>query len=183
MRIQELKERIDFWRKEDRIGPDMPLTHWKLYFKSTMLRLCKEKFAYFDESAEFRPGAYAIVCSKIRIGKGVVIRPGTILHAHPGENGPGITIEDNVAIAYGVKIFLANHRYDDPDVPILFQGYSEPREAILKKGCWVGANTVITKGVVIGENSVVGAGSIVTEDIPDRVMAAGVPARVIKKIV
>ena len=47
---------------------------------------------------------------------------------------------------------------------------------------WIGGNTVILPGVHIGSNTVIGAGSVVTKDIPDWVVAAGNPCRVIKKI-
>ena len=47
---------------------------------------------------------------------------------------------------------------------------------------WIGAGVVITKGVTIGDNSVVAAGAVVTHDIPANVIAAGVPAKVIKEI-
>jgi acetyltransferase-like isoleucine patch superfamily enzyme len=55
-------------------------------------------------------------------------------------------------------------------------------EVMLKKNCRIGSHTVILPGVTIGENSIVGAGSLVNKDIPDNVVAMGVPARVIKKI-
>jgi hypothetical protein len=35
----EIRDRINFWRNADRIGPDILLTHWRLYFKSTMRSL------------------------------------------------------------------------------------------------------------------------------------------------
>lgn len=47
---------------------------------------------------------------------------------------------------------------------------------------WIGGNTVICPGVRIGSNTVIGAGSVVTKDIPDWVIAAGNPCRVIRKI-
>ena len=46
----------------------------------------------------------------------------------------------------------------------------------------IGGNTVILPGVHIGSNTVIGAGSVVTKDIPDWVVAAGNPCRMIKKI-
>ena len=47
---------------------------------------------------------------------------------------------------------------------------------------WVGANVVINPGVHIGNNVVIGSGAVVTRDIPDDVVAAGNPCRVIRKI-
>jgi len=52
----------------------------------------------------------------------------------------------------------------------------------LKKGCRIGTHSVIMPGVTIGENSIVGAFSYVNEDIPDNVIAFGVPAKVIRAL-
>ncbi len=52
----------------------------------------------------------------------------------------------------------------------------------LKKNCKIGSHSVIMPGVTVGENSVVGACSFVTCDVPDNLIAAGVPATVIKEI-
>ncbi|MCE7886073.1 MAG: acyltransferase [Alphaproteobacteria bacterium PRO2] len=47
---------------------------------------------------------------------------------------------------------------------------------------WLAANVTILSGVKIGEGAMIAAGAVVTEDIPANVMAAGVPARVIKPL-
>ena len=47
---------------------------------------------------------------------------------------------------------------------------------------WIGAGVIVTKGVTIGDNSVIAAGAVVTHDIPSNVIAAGVPARILKEI-
>jgi acetyltransferase-like isoleucine patch superfamily enzyme len=52
---------------------------------------------------------------------------------------------------------------------------------ILKKGACVGSHSVVMPGVTIGENSIVGAFSFVNKDIPENVIALGVPAKVVKK--
>ena len=52
----------------------------------------------------------------------------------------------------------------------------------LKKNCKIGSHTVVMPGVTVGENSIVGACSFVNSDIPDNVVAAGVPAKVIREI-
>ena len=53
---------------------------------------------------------------------------------------------------------------------------------VIKDHVWIGSNVTILPGVTIGENSVIGAGSVVTHDIPDNVVAAGVPCRVLREI-
>ena len=92
MFINDLLKKIKYDKKADRLGPDIPFTHWILYFKKPMLKLCKKKFKSFSDTSEFRPGAYAVCCSKISIGKRVVIRPGTMLFGSPSKNGAEIII-------------------------------------------------------------------------------------------
>jgi acetyltransferase-like isoleucine patch superfamily enzyme len=164
---------------------DIPTTYWRLYFKSTMNNLCTNKFAEFGEGAEFRPGAFAEACSKIYIGRNVVIRPGTFLFADPRDGGGTITIEDNVLIGAGVHLYTNNHEFRNPNIPIINQGYppASPSDSIiLRKGSWIGAGVIILPGIEVGENSVIGAGSIVTKSIPPRSVFAGNPAIMIKHI-
>ena len=52
----------------------------------------------------------------------------------------------------------------------------------LRKNCKIGSHSILMPGVTIGENAIVGAFSFVNKDIPANVVAAGVPAKVIKKI-
>lgn len=179
MRLSEIMQRIEFWKTTDRIGPDMPYTHWRLYFRSTMVGLCKSRFRRFADTAEFRPGAYATSCCNISLGERVVIRPGCMLFADEFE---GITIEDGVMLGAGVHVYVNNHRFDEPDRPIIDQGYYPSQPVVLEAGCWIGANAIIMPGVVVGENAVVGAGSIVTRSVPPRVVVVGSPARVIRRV-
>jgi acetyltransferase-like isoleucine patch superfamily enzyme len=177
----EIFEKIKFWMHADRIGIDMPNTHWQLYFKSTMRRLCLKKFKDFGSDAEVRPGACIVGCSKISIGKRVVIRPFSVIEADPREKECGIKIEDDVLLGPGVHIYVSDHSYKSR-LPIIDQGYSKSKEVVIKKGAWIGADAIILKGVTIGYNSVVGAGSVVTKSVPDRSIVAGNPAKVIKKL-
>lgn len=166
------------WSKEaDRLGPDMLATHFSFYIPSLRNKICKAKFAYFGAGAEFRIGAYAVNCSNIYLGKNVTIRPNSFLMAD--KNGE-IRIEDDVLIGSGVHIYVSNHRFDNSEIPIFYQGHTQSKSVCLKRGCWIGANVVILPGITIGENAVVGAGSIVTKNIPSRSIVAGNPAKVIK---
>jgi acetyltransferase-like isoleucine patch superfamily enzyme len=52
---------------------------------------------------------------------------------------------------------------------------------VLKKNCRIGSHSMVMPGVTVGENAVVGAFSFVTSDIPDNVVACGIPAKTIDK--
>jgi acetyltransferase-like isoleucine patch superfamily enzyme len=183
MIIFELIKKIKFWRTTDRIGPDIPWTHWRLNFKSTMQSLCKQKFLHFGDGAELRLGAYVVGCSKISIGNRVIIRPNCMFFGDTDEDIiETIKIEDDVMMGAGVHIYVNNHKFERLDIPLIEQGYYDVKPVVLKKGCWLGANTIVLPGVTIGANSVIGAGSVVTKSIPDGVVAAGNPAKIIKYI-
>lgn len=180
--LTEVRQKIKFWKTTDRIGPDILGTYWRVFFKSKMLKLCKNKFKHFADTADVRPGAYIVGCSQISIGERVVIRPGCMIHGETETLTDSIIIENDVMMGSGVHIYVENHRFDNPNIPIIDQGHYQAQQVILKKGCWLGANIIVLPGVIIGENSVVGAGSIVTKSIPSGVLAAGNPARVIKNL-
>ncbi len=55
-------------------------------------------------------------------------------------------------------------------------------KVVLKNNCKIGSHSTVMPGVTIGENSIIGAHSFVTKDIPDNVLAFGVPAKIYKKI-
>lgn len=78
----------------------------------------------------------------------------------------GITIEEDVQIGSHCSIY-SESTIDDK------QG-----EVILKKNCRIGSHSVVMPGVTVGENAIVGAFSFVNKDIPDNVMAYGIPAKV-----
>jgi acetyltransferase-like isoleucine patch superfamily enzyme len=165
----------------DRLGPDIPSTHVLLFFPELSRWVCKKKFKHFGENSEFRPYAYAICPSNISIGDNVVIRPGTMLFAVPGENG-SVIIDNDVLIGSNVHFYVINHRYEDPSLPIVKQGHNEPHTIRVSMGAWIGANVTILAGVTIGTNAVVAAGSVVTKDVEPFSMVGGVPAKLIRRI-
>ncbi len=90
-----------------------------------------------------------------------------------------VSIGDNVMIAPNVSIFTAGHPVD----PVLrVEGWEFAQPVEIGDNVWIGGNTVINPGVKIGSNTVIGSGSVVTKDIPDNVVAAGNPCKVIREI-
>lgn len=174
------KRRYDL--HSDRLGPDIPFTHWRLYFAATMRKICLEKFRSFGANSQFRPGAYAVGCSQIIIGDRVVIRPLTMLHGETETLNVSIIIEDDVLIGSGVHLYVENHRFSDRNQLIIEQGHEQAQQVLLKKGCWIGANAIILPGVTVGINSVVGAGAVVTKSVPDFTVVVGCPAKVVKEL-
>ena len=174
-------KKFSFWLKEDRLGPDMPLTHWLLYSNRLGSAFCRRKFKRFAVGASVRPGVYVIACSKVEIGNDVVLRPGVMIHADPRPEGEGVVIEDKVLIGSSVHMYVDTHRFDDRAKTVYEQGYLKSQGILIKKGAWIGANVTILPGVCIGENSVVGAGSVVTKSIPDFSTAVGNPAKLITR--
>ena len=90
-----------------------------------------------------------------------------------------VTIGDNVLI--GANVYITDS--DWHGIPIEKRTEEgDSKEVNIGNGVWLGANSIIIKGVYIGDNSVIGAGSVVTKNIPENVIAAGNPCRVIKKL-
>ncbi|WP_433901935.1 acyltransferase [Sphingobacterium puteale] len=178
----ELIRTIKFWNNADRIGPDMASTYWRLFFKTLMRKLCLKKFNYFGKGAEVRPGAYIVGCSKIYLGERVIIRPGSMIHGASSNLDISIKIEDYAMLGSGCHIYVSNHTFSNPNIPVIDQGHDLSLPVVIKKGAWLGANVILLPGVTIGENAVIAAGAVVTKSIPDRTVAAGVPAKVIKNI-
>jgi len=79
-------------------------------------------------------------------------------------------IEDEVQIGSHCSIYSIS-TIDDLSGPV-----------VLKKNCKVGSHSTVLPGVTIGKNSIVGAHSLVKSDIPDDVIAFGIPAKVVKRI-
>ena len=92
-----------------------------------------------------------------------------------------ITIEDDIMFASNIHINDALHGSENANEPYKYQKISRIAPILIKRGCWIGQNVVILPGVTIGKYSIIGANSVVTKSIPDRCIAVGTPAKVIKK--
>ncbi|MBE0426190.1 MAG: acyltransferase [Nitrospirae bacterium] len=92
-----------------------------------------------------------------------------------------IIIEDDVMFASNINMTDGLHGYENANEPYKYQNIFRIAPIRIKRGCWIGQNVVILPGVTIGEFSIIGANSVVTKNIPDRCIAVGAPAKVVKK--
>lgn len=94
-----------------------------------------------------------------------------------------VTIEDNVFIGGGVKIYDSDFHSLDYEKRIMGKPIDEAKSkpVMIRQGAFIGAHSIILKGVTIGERSVIGAGSVVTKSVPNDEIWAGNPAVRIRK--
>ena len=112
---------------------------------------------------------------KIRIGNNCGISNATIFATDT------ITIENNVRIGGGTKIYDTDFHYLDLERRLQEEG-GVKKPVVIKEGAFVGAQTIILKGVTIGKEAVIGAGSVVTKSVPAGEIWAGNPAKFIRSI-
>lgn len=132
----------------------------------------------------------------ISIGDSVFLGRGTILSCKDGD----IVLGDHVNIGFHCEIFSGSsvsvgahglfaaytylvgggHEFERASVPVVEQERVS-RGIRLGENVWLGTGVKVLDGVTIGRDVVVGANAVVTEDLPDGVVAAGVPARVVRR--
>jgi acetyltransferase-like isoleucine patch superfamily enzyme len=113
------------------------------------------------EEGYIRVGDYCLICPGVRISSAV-----------------GIEIENNCMLANGV--YITDSDWHD----IYNRLIPGSRSALVRieENVWIGDGAIVCKGVTIGRNSIIGAGAVVTGDIPQNAIAAGNPARVVKRL-
>lgn len=127
----------------------------------------------------FEPGVWltAPAPARIRIGEGTFLNLGVMVAATEL-----VEIGAHCMFANGCFVTDGNHSFDDPALPVPWQGFTSKGPTRIGDNVWCGANVVVTSGVTIGERCVIGANSVVTTDLPPFSIAAGAPAKVLRRI-
>jgi lipopolysaccharide O-acetyltransferase len=111
----------------------------------------------------------------LQIGDGTSIAGACVLSA-----ASSVRLGRRVLLARNVYISDHIHAYEEPDRPVIDQGVAKVAPVEIGDGAWLGQNVVVCPGVRIGRGAVVGANSVVVDDVPDRSLAVGAPARIVR---
>ncbi|MEW6587008.1 MAG: acyltransferase [Nitrospirota bacterium] len=86
------------------------------------------------------------------------------------------------AVIFSDRVYVSDtqHRYDNPDVPVIFQGMTQNGSVEIGDHSWIGIGAVVLNAR-IGRHCVIGANAVVISDIPDYTVAVGSPARPVKQ--
>lgn len=114
----------------------------------------------------------ATIAQDAQVGPGTVVVAGAVVN-------PGVSIGENVIIN---TLASVGHDSVVEDGAHISPGAHLAGGVKVGRAAWVGIGSTVIGGVRIGMGARIGAGSVVTEDIPDYVLAYGVPARIIRKI-
>ena len=176
------------WYERNSLPWNRARIHWELMRRQAfarcplhgnVLELLQEGRLEVGSQVLFEPGVWitASPTARVRIGEGTFLNLGVMVAAVEL-----VEIGRHCMFANGSFITDGNHRFDDPDQPITWQGFTTKGPTRVGDNVWCGANVVVTSGVTIGERCVIGANSVVTTDIPAFSIAAGAPARVLRRI-
>ena len=131
-----------------------------------------------DINARIEPGA--VIRDQVTIGDNAVIMMGAVINIG-AEIGAGTMIDMGAILGGRATVGTNSHI----GAGAVLAGVIEPASAEpvrIGNDVLVGANAVVIEGVQVGNGSVVAAGAIVTQNVPENVVVAGVPARIIKAI-
>lgn len=125
----------------------------------------------------FQSGHNTLIREKTRIGDRTAIGTATVIDGNT-TIGNDVSLQTMVYIPTNTTI--GDHVFIGPNAVLTNDRYPPSGSLegpVVKTGAAIGANATILPGVCIGEGAFVAAGSIVTRDVPDHMMAVGIPAR------
>jgi acetyltransferase-like isoleucine patch superfamily enzyme len=158
----------------------------------------RDQFRSLGENVVFEEGVLVFHPENIVIGSNVYVGHRTMLkayHKNTMEIGSdtwigqgcffhsagGLRIGSRVGIGPCVKILTSRHRDSGRSGPALLDSAVELAAAVIEDECDIGMGAVILPGVTVGRGTQVGAGAVVAESLPEFCVAAGVPAKIIRR--
>ena len=112
-----------------------------------------------------------VISKRSHIGPGSIVCPGVVIDAQT-EVGKHVVLNKNSTVGHDAKI---------ADCVNLSPSGTLTGNDTIEEGCIIGSNATVIPGIKIGSWSIIGAGSVVNKDLPEKVTAVGVPAKIIKQ--
>ena len=95
----------------------------------------------------------------------------------------GVTIENEVFVGHGVMFINDKFpRATSESGELQTEDDWAVIPTLIRRGASIGSNATLLGGITVGVGAIVGAGSVITEDVPDRTIVAGNPAKFIRRI-
>jgi len=136
--------------------------------------ILRELLGHVGESVHVRAPFYCEYGARVSIGDRTFLNYDCVML-----DVAAVTIGADCQIATRVQFLTATHPIDPEPRRI---GWESGAPIVLGDNVWLGGGVIVCPGVTIGDDTVVGAGAVVTRDLPSGVVAAGVPARVVREI-
>jgi acetyltransferase-like isoleucine patch superfamily enzyme len=176
------------WYERNSLPWNRARIHWELArrgafarwpLEGNVLEALRDGRLEVGEGALFEPGVWITAPgdARVKIGEGTFLNRNVMVAAQEL-----VEVGAHCMLANGCFVSDASHRFDDPERPITWQGFESKGPTRIGENCWLGANVVVTSGVTIGARCVIGANSVVTRDVEAFSIAAGTPAKVLRRI-
>jgi acetyltransferase-like isoleucine patch superfamily enzyme len=176
------------WYERNSLPWNRARIHWQLArreafarwpLEGNVLEAMREGRLELGAGVLLEPGVWITApgSARVRIGAGSFLNRGVMVASHEL-----VEIGEHCMLANGCFVSDAAHRFDDPGKPVPWQGFAAKGPTRIGANCWLGVNVVVTSGVTIGERCVIGANSVVTGDIEPFSIAAGAPAKVLRRV-
>ncbi|MCI0446277.1 sugar O-acetyltransferase [bacterium] len=164
--LKELRNRARFlWQRFNLTSPDE---------EDERQQILQELLGKFGSEVWIEPPFYCDYGKQIELADGVYINMNCIFL-----DPTFIRIGSQTLIGPNVQLYTAFHPID---AATRVSGPELASPISIGKRVWIGGGAIILPGVNIGDNTTIGAGSVVTHDIPEGVVAAGNPCRIIRSL-
>lgn len=131
-------------------------------------------FGAFGEGSFIEVPTFFDYGSNIYLGREVFINVNAVIL-----DCARIEVGDRTQVASGVQLLAADH---PREAARRAAGEELARPVTVGVDVWIGAGAILCPGVTVGDGSIIAAGAVVAKDVPAGVMAAGVPARVVREL-
>jgi lipopolysaccharide O-acetyltransferase len=154
-------------------------------YAAKSLIVANQRFIHIGKKVKIKKN-YRIECYRtfagLELHPNIIFEDGVIVGDHLTIfGGATVRIGKDSIFAGNVTLISENHGMDpESEIPYHAQPLSTG-DIVIGEGCWLGQNVCVLPNVKIGNKCIIATSSVVTHDVPDYSLAAGIPAKIIKR--